>query len=223
MITPDENSPALATGPAPEIEAFLDAAATGRGDQSAAALDDSFVRAVGEILRTASATAEVVLSGPLSFSTHRFTLSRGGTLRQSQGQSSAVEISALPTAALPGALLRLAGIASVEPLSHEATLSLTSDSLEALFSSESAARTAAWSTVVDAARVMPAAEQPHLEESAPRAARLVRHRPDGDRTSLVLLVRGRYLVPAEDHMLRGTDPTGAARALLSAMLNPGGR
>lgn len=224
MITPDEHSTVLATGPSSEIGAFLDAAAAGRPFESAAALDGSFVRAIGEILRAAAGTAEITLAGPLSYSTHRFTLARGGTLRRSQGLSAHTEIAAVPTGVLPGVLLRLASIAPVEPLSSAVTLELPPGTLVDLFAVETGPRTAAWSAVTAAAQSLPGAELAELEQTEPRAAQLVRHRPGGgaDRTSLVILLRGRYLVPAAAgaDSLHGTDATGATRALLSGMLRP---
>lgn len=222
MIAPDEHSAVLATGPSSEIDAFLDSAAAGRAPEGAASLDEAFVRATGEILRAAAGTVDVTLAGPLSYSTHHFTLSRGGTLRRSQGQSPTAEIAALPTGALPGALLLLASIAPVEPLPAEVTLELPPRTLESLFVADAGPRTAAWSAVTEAAQSLPAAERAEFERAEPRAAQLVRHRPEGARGSRIILLRGRYLVPAADgtDKLCGTDPTGATRALLTGMLRP---
>ncbi|WP_062947498.1 hypothetical protein [Brachybacterium sp. sponge] len=222
MITPDASSRVIASGPGPEIDALVEALAAGRPAAGTEALDPSFVQSIGEIVAAASGTVEVTLSGPLSYSTHRFTLSRGGTLRRSQGQSDTVEIAAFPTSALPGALLRLTSIAPVEPLGTDTVLELPEGCLTSLFTPESELRESAWGAVIRASHTLPDAERAEFERVEPRAAQLVRRRPEGDRTSRVLLLRGRYLITAEDSTdaVRGTDPTGATRSLLTGLLRP---
>jgi len=222
MITPDPSSPVIASGPDAEIDALIDAMAAGHRADGAERLDPSFVQSIAEIVTAAAGTLDVTLSGPLSYSTHRFTLSKGGTLRRSQGHSDSVEIAAFPTSVLPGALLRLTSVAPVEPLTRATMLELPEGLLADLFSASSEHREGAWGAVIRGAHALPAAERAEFERAEPRAAQLVRRRPDGDRTSRIVLLRGRYLVPTGDgsDALCGTDPTGATRALLAALLRP---
>ena len=162
----------------------------------------------------------MALSAPQSRSTHELTLSRAGLLRRSRGTDAREDLAVHPTSVLPGLLLRLAGIAPVEPLAHEVALDVSPETVDALFEVDTADRTAAWSALTEAATVLPTAADAQLEQAPPRAARLVRHRPEGSRSATVVLLRGRYLVAdgAGEPPLRGASATGATRSLMTALL-----
>lgn len=225
MITPDPTNANGATAPHDEMSAFLEALAAGptvdgSSVDGADELDAQFVATAAEILRAPGGTLEVVLSTPQSRSTHEITLARAGLLRRSRGTTAQEDLAVHPTSVLPGILLRLAAIAPVEPLPPEVGLDLPTETVQALFDADLETRTAAWTALTEAGTALPAADDAQLEQAPPRAARLVRHRPEGSRSAIVVLLRGRYLVAdgTEGPALRGTSPTGATRSLMAALL-----
>lgn len=225
MIAPDPSDPRGAMGVPDEIDAFLAALAPGSTvdgspPDGADPLPAQFVTTVAEILRAPGGTLDVVLSDAGRRSTHELTLSRAGILRRSRGADAREDLAVHPTSVLPGLLLRLARIAPVKPLAQEVALDVPPETVDALFAAEPADRTAAWTALTGAAAALPRAADTQLEKAPPRAARLVRHRPEGSRSATVVLLRGRYLVAdgAGEPVLRGTSATGATRSLMAALL-----
>lgn len=219
MITPDPTAPNVITAPQVEIDQFLDAIGTGNAIDPVEGVSETFLASVSEILRNAAGSLAVTLSEPQGYSTHEFTLARAGVLRRSRGVTQTEDLAVHPTSTLPGLLLRLTSIAPVEPLPAESSLPISVQDVAGIFDSAEDTRAARWSAVIDAAGSLPPAHREDFEQAPPRAARLVRRRPEGERSAVVLLVRGRYLVAADDATeLHGTSPTGAARALMTAML-----
>ncbi|HEX7353153.1 hypothetical protein [Brachybacterium sp.] len=220
MITPDPSSPILAAGPRREVASLIDALRAGQDVPAEAnELSDSFLEALGAVLASPAGTAEISLSSPFSSSVHELTLSRTGVLRRSRGLAGTEEIGIHPTTVLPGLLLRLAAVSPVEPLDPAVVLPSTPDGIHGVFDEDPVRRERTWDQLLEEGAALPRARQEELEGSDPRAVRLVRHRPEGERSATVLLLRGRYLVVEDDHV-RGTDPTGASRSLMSAMLRP---
>lgn len=220
MITPDHSSPILASGPRAEVESLVESLRAGQDvPAEASALSPSFLEALSSVLAAPAGTAELFLSSPFSSSVHELTLSRAGVLRRSRGPAGAEDISVHPTTILPGLLLRLAAVSPVEPLDPAIALAPTPDGIQGVFDEDPVRRERSWDQLLEAGAALPRAGQEQLENSDPRAVRLVRHRPEGVHAATVLLLRGRYLV-AEGDRVRGTDPTGASRSLMSAMLRP---
>lgn len=220
MIVPDPRNPSGATAALDESDAFLEALASGSAVDGADALDAQLVATMAEILRAPGGTLDMTLSAPQSRSTHDLTLSRAGLLRRSRGNAAREDLAVHPTSVLPGLLLRLAGIAPVEPLAPEVTLDVAPEAVDALFGADPAGRAAAWTALTEAAAALPAAADVQLEQAPARAARLLRHRPEGSRSATVVLLRGRYLVAdgAGGSVLRGASATGATRSLMAALL-----
>lgn len=224
MITPDPTSPALAAGSTDDVDALLEALRSGGTAAGAGALPAEFVSTLTAILGAPGGSLDVVLSFPQGYSTHRFTLARAGVLRRSRGLTAQEEIALHPVTVLPGALLRLVGIAPVEALDAATVLEVPRDAADGLFDADAGARTAAWRAVTAASAALPTAAKEDLDSAPPRAARVTRHRPEGSRSATVLLLRGRYLVlsPEDPGSLVGTTPTGAARAVTSTLLSADG-
>ncbi|WP_157975570.1 hypothetical protein [Brachybacterium sp. YJGR34] len=221
MIRPDEQSPTIARGTAEEVATFLDDLAAGGDADGLHAMPAALVASVGEILAGASGRAEVTLSDPQGYSTHAITLSRAGVLRRSRGLTGPEELAVHSTGTVPGLLLRLAALSPTEPLPATVRLAAPAAETDALFSAMEAERRAAWEALSGAAAALPPAARPATDQAAPRAAQLLRHRPSGAHGAVVVMLRGRYLVPdAESSTLHGVSPTGASRALMSALLAP---
>lgn len=220
MITPDATSPTVATGSAEDVDGLLDALRSGQAPEGADALPAEFLSTVADVVTTPAGSMDVVLSSPQGYSTHEFTLSRAGALRRSRGTTSQEEIALHPMTVLPGALLRLVGISPVEASDPSVLVEAEGSVVDALFAEDADARSEAWRSVTTAMATLPSASRQDLEDAAPRAARVVRHRPEGSRSATTLMLRGRYLLPAEDPTggLHGTTATGAARAVMTALL-----
>jgi len=220
LITPDATSPTVATGSAEDVDGFLDALRSGQAPEGADALRAEFLSTVAEVVTAPAGSMDVVLSSPQGYSTHGFTLSRAGALRRSRGTTSQEEIALHPMTVLPGALLRLVGISPVEASESSVIVEAEDSVVDALFEADADARSAAWRSVTAAMASLPSSARKDLEDAEPRAARVVRHRPEGSRSATTLMLRGRYLLPAEDSVdqVHGTTPTGAARAVMTALL-----
>lgn len=224
MLTADPASPRAATGTRMEVDQLLADLSAGRAAPSATSLPETFVQTVSETLAATSGQVEVEIADPLGRSAHCLLLSRAGTLRRSRGFTEREELAVHPTSTLPGVLLRLAAIAPTEPLPAEVTVTTTPQELADLFAADSTRSVAAWARVTEAGGVLPPAAQDGIDQAPPRAVRLVRRRETGDGAAALLLLRGRYLVAAgtDATTLRGTTPTGAARALLRPLLTVSG-
>lgn len=223
MLVPDPTSARAASGTREEVDALLTALRDG-GRPAVAGLPAEFVQNVAEVLAGANGQIEVMLSGPRELSRHDLVLARAGTLRRSRGLTGPEDLALHPTTVLPGVLLRLAGIAPVEPLPPQVTLDPAPELLDDLFVEDAAARHTAWAQLLEEAAALPDAASEELEQAPPRAVHLTRRRADGDRSAQVVMLRGRYLVaePGGAAPLRGTTPTGAARALLRPLLSVSG-
>lgn len=224
MLAPDRTSAFAASGTREEVDALVAALRGGKRPAEAASLPAEFVEGASDVLAGADGQIEVTLSDPRELSEHVLVLARAGTLRRSRGLTGPEDLALHPTTALPGVLLRLAGIAPVEPLPPEIALDPAPDVLADLFVGDGAARRAAWTRMREDAATLPDAALDELEQAPPRAVHLVRRRAGGDRSALVVMLRGRYLVAAPDGAapLTGTAPHGAARALLRPLVSGSG-
>ncbi|ATG54023.1 hypothetical protein CFK41_03970 [Brachybacterium ginsengisoli] len=220
MLAPDPNNPAGVSGSRDEIDVFLDAIVSGSAIDEVETLPKELVSTLAEILRAPGGTLTVTLSAPERVSGHDLTLARAGLLRRSRETPAREDLAVHPTSALPGLLLRLTAISPVEPLAEDVTLDVDATVVDSLFDAEPSTRHAAWSTMIEASTALPAAMRSELEQAPPRAARLVRHRPGGDRSATVVLLRGRYLLAEGSALsaLHGSSPTGAVRSLMTALL-----
>lgn len=224
MLTPDPSSARAFSGRRDDVDALLSELAAGRGPATSTALPDALLNDLAEVLTGASGQVELTLSTPQGLSSHTLTLARAGTLRRSRGLTDREDLALHPTSTLPGVLLRLAGIAPTEALRAGEILAPPTGSCEEVFSDRSPQRETAWAQLREVAAALPPAAEEQIDQAPPRGLRLVRRRASGDRTAVVLLLRGRYLVAETGGAaaLRGTTPTGATRALLRPLLSASG-
>lgn len=208
---------------------------------------EDLLRRLRAVLSAPAGRVDVELSSPGTLRRHRIVLSRSGAVRWSEladaaadaqvldapadaaprnstpGGAAPAELSLFPTEMLPGVVLRLCALSPVETLPAGIVVGLSGETAAGLWVEDSTARSEAWDAVIRSSRALPPSLAPHLEEAPPQAARVSRFRPDGTArasTAETLLLRGRRLILEADGAqprLVGTDPTGAARRLVSIL------
>lgn len=222
MITYSSSEPGILRVDAAQTDSVLAALAKGEAFEGSGQLPQELTERLTSILSAPRGEMSLEISGADLHLTHALLLAQAGVLRRTRLSGKTDEIALSPTAVLPGVLLRLAGIAPVEPLAAEIRPAVRGELLDGLFDADPQARREAWAGLQELSRNLPAPLDPELDSAPPRALRATRRTPSGDRTAQLLMLRGRYLLVAPSGLgtsLVGTDPTTASRAI-SSLLNP---
>lgn len=218
MIHYDPNSPMVLGVDSDTTDDVLAALTAGEAFEGSDRLDRRLVTLAQQILADPRGSLTLEVSGDPLLHRHEIVLSRAGALRRSRASSRRDEIAVFLTPILPGVMMRLLGLAPVEPLSAENRLAVPPEVLDRLWTTDDEERSTDWGELRRIARALPTAEDTQLEDAPVRALRVARQ----DRVVEALMLRGRYLLVERGGLstsLVGSDPTGVSRAIF-ALLTP---
>lgn len=218
MIHYDPTSPMVLGVDSDATDDVLEALTAGAQFEGSHQLDARLVTMAHQILSDPRGSLTLELSGDPLYHRHEIVLSRAGALRRSRASARRDEIAVFLTPILPGVMMRLLGLAPVEPLDDEHRLAAPPEVLDRLWTTDDEERSRGWAEMRRIARALPTAEDPELEDAPVRALRVSRQ----DRTFEALMLRGRYLRVERGALsttLVGSDPTGISRTIF-ALLTP---
>lgn len=218
MIHYDPSSPMVLGVDSDTTDDVLAALTAGETFEGSAQLDRRLVTLAQQILSDPRGSLTLEVSGDPLLHRHEIVLSRAGALRRSRASAGRDEIAVFLTPILPGVMMRLLGLAPVEPLSAENRLAAPPEILDRLWTADDEERSREWGELRRIAQALPTAEDTQLEDAPVRALRVTRQ----DRVVEALMLRGRYLLVERGGLstsLVGSDPTGVSRAIF-ALLTP---
>ncbi|MFC0674024.1 hypothetical protein [Brachybacterium hainanense] len=239
---PEEPSPVLmAQGPTPTVQHLLTELSAMPVAAPVPGFDVALTSTLHQILSQPEGHAAVFVARPGEVVSHELTLSHWWTLRTTSRGEDTTEVAVFPSAGLSAAVLHLAELGRLAPLPADLRIPLDHEGLDLIWDWSAEERSTGWAQLrASAADALPGGASASAEDCA---IRVTRHTPTGTVTAQVVRLQDRYLISTSpdarvgdaavlraadgpllladagcDDALFGSDPSGAARHLVSPLL-----